>query len=149
MWYLKPLLEDIDERKSLKLISNVTFHHVNKTSTAVILGSKPLRIKFLHLGVTKQEELDGYCDISVIPEDWWLVPRDNALQWPPYRIKGIFIRGELNGIANVGTNTMSSGWVTVKDGVLHGPVIFHGLHPVLPVRWGILFSKISIDNIYN
>ena len=134
MWYLKPLLEDVNKTKHIKLISNVTFHHVNKTSTAVILGSTPLRIKFLHIGVNQHEELDGYCDISVIPEDWFLVPRDNTLQWPPNRIKGYFISGELNGIVIVGTNTESSGWVTVKDGVLHGPVIFHGLHPVLPVR---------------
>ena len=148
MWYLKPLLEVVNKAKSLKLISNVTFHHINKTSTAVILGSKPLRIKFLHIGVNKHEELDGYCDISVIPEDWLLVPRDNSLQWPPNRIKGMFIRGELNGIAIIGTNTVSSGWVTVKDGVLHGPVIFHGLHPVLPVKLETKFLGFNPAIIY-
>ena len=73
-------------------------------------------------------------ELNVVNKDRKFVSRDRTLQWHPYKIKGIFIHGELNGITVVHTNTFSSGWVTTKDGVLHGPCIFHGLQPILPVR---------------
>ena len=134
LWRLKPITENIDESRSLKLISNITFDHKNKNVTAIILGSTPLRITFNQLQTDANQVLNGYCDISVVQDDRRYLPRDKTLHWPPYRIRGMFNHGKLNGIVTIETNTMSSGWVTVKNGVMHGPVVFHGLMPVIPVR---------------
>merc|ERR1711894_375838 len=41
MWYLKPLLEVVNKTKSLKLISNVTFHHTNTHSTNATINPRP------------------------------------------------------------------------------------------------------------
>lgn len=134
LWRLKPITEDINESRSLKLISNITFDHKRKNVTAVILGSAPLRITFNELHMNVSQELNGYCDISVAQDDRRYLPRDKALQWPPYRIRGMFNHGKLNGIVTIETNTISSGWALVRKGVMHGPVVFHGLMPVIPVR---------------
>ena len=46
----------------------------------------------------------------------------------------MFQGGKLNGIAQIETEAHSFGWVTMKDDVMHGPVVFQGLMPVNPVR---------------
>ena len=45
---------------------------------------------------------------------------------------------DMHGIAIINTNSQSFGWVTMKDDVMHGPIIFHGLMPVNPVRCTLL-----------
>ena len=141
LWQLKPMLDGPDIAGSIKLISNVTFDIKNRKGTANILGSIPLTITFDHIVVDNQGKLNGYCELNIVNRDRKFVSRDRTLQWHPYKIKGIFVHGELNGITVVDTNTFSSGWVTTKDGVLHGPCIFHGLQPILPVR--ILYTLAS------
>ena len=133
LWYLKPYLKGPDKKRSIKLISNVTYNYETKQSTAVVLGSKPLRIQFHSIIVDKHQRLNGYCDISIHKEDRAFVPQDKTLKWPPYRVKGMFTHGELHGIAVVYTDTLSYGWVTVKRNVLHGPCVFHGILPNPPV----------------
>ena len=50
-----------------------------------ILGSKrPLRIQFNDFKLNDKLEMDGYCDISIDLEDRYNVPKDIALDWPPY-----------------------------------------------------------------
>ena len=134
LWHLKPLSEEVDDIIARKLITNITFDNITKTSTAVIFG-RTVRIHFEDFVLNQKSELDGYCDIRVALEDRKFVPRDYALEWPPYRIKGMFRHGELNGIALIETDTSSFGWVTMKNGVMHGPVVFQALMPVNPVSY--------------
>ena len=135
LWHLKPLSENMDHSMARHLITNITFNATSNLSTATLFGSeRPLRINLHEFHLNKRFELDGYCDISVAVQDRNLVPRDNALDWPPYRIKGMFRQGKLSGIAIIETDTQSFGWVTLKDNVMHGPVIFQGIMPVNPVR---------------
>ena len=135
LWHLKPLTEDIDHSTAHQLITNITFNATRNSNTAIIFGSeRPLRIDLHEFHLNKRYELDGYCDISVAVQDRNLVPRDTALDWPPYRIKGMFRQGKLIGITIIETDTQSFGWVTMKDNVMHGPVVFQGIMPFNPVR---------------
>ena len=135
LWHIKPLSEDIDHSTARQLITNITFNDTINSNTAIIFGSeRPLRVDLHELHLNKRLELDGYCDVSVAIQDRNLVPRDNALDWQPYRIKGMFHQGKLSGIAIIETETQSFGWVTIKDNVMHGPVVFQGILPVNPVR---------------
>ena len=133
LWHMSPEDNSIDEPKSLRLVSDVKLDPRMVTATARILGSLPIRISFSKLAVDKNNMLHGYCDFSVLKEDYNLVPRDKTLGWPIHKVIGHFVHGKLNGITMVKTNTMSSGWLTVKNGILHGPVVLYGLHPILPV----------------
>ena len=136
LWHLKPLSEELNKTRATKLISNISFDETTKVFLANILGSeKRLRIYFNEFKLNKKLELDGYCDISVIRDDRHLVSKDATLGWSPYQIRGIFKNGKMNGIAIINTNSQSIGWVTMKDDVMHGPIIFHGLMPVNPVRY--------------
>ena len=136
LWHLKPLSEELDQNRAIELISNIAYNDTTNTFSANILGSKrPLKIQFNDFKLNDKLEIDGYCDISIDLEDRYNIPKDVALDWPPYRIRGIFKDGKLNGISVVETNTQSFGWVTMKDNVIHGPVIFHALMPVNPVSF--------------
>ena len=135
LWHLKPPAEEVDEVTALRLISNITINETTRTVTAVILGSeRPLELELYEFHLNKRLELHGYCDIGIAAKDRLGVPRDNAVDWPPYRIKGMFYNGKLNGIAIIETDTQSFGWVTMKDNVIHGPVVFQGIMPVNPVK---------------
>ena len=141
LWHLKPLSEELDTNRASKLISNISFNETTKVFTANILESKkPLRIYFNEFKLNKKFELDGYCDISVIWDDRHLVPKDATLGWAPYQIRGIFKNGKMSGTAIIDTNSQSFGWVTMKDDVMHGPIIFQGLMPVNPVRCNLLLN---------
>ena len=135
LWHFKPLSDDVNVESSIKFISNITFDNNTNTSMVSILGSRLLGITFSHITINKHGKLNGYCELNVVSKDRKYVPRDNTLQWPTHNIKGMFTNGELNGIAVVNTNTFSSGWLTVKNGVIHGPCLFHGLQPILPVSF--------------
>ena len=135
LWYLRPELEQVDKIKSIKLISNITLDHKSSTATASILGSDPLRMTLNYVALDNKKRLHGYCDISVVKEDEHLIPKDKTLEWIPTRFRGMFLQGNLNGIALIGLNLEGfNGWFTLKEGVLHGPCIINGIRPVLPVK---------------
>ena len=73
-----------------------------------------------------------------------LIPKDKTLPWAPTRFAGVFTHGNLNGLTFISTNASSSyGWLSVKDDVLHGPCVFFGIQPLLPVRE--IFQYLILD----
>ena len=99
LWQLKPEFSDVDVDNSARLISGVTVDPDTQTVTAVILGSTPVHL-FFEMGdisVDNNWKLNGFNDLSVVPEHQSLIPRDKTLGWSPIRIMGNFRHGELNG----------------------------------------------------
>ena len=77
---------------------------------------------------------NGYNDIQISYDSYLqsdqshLIPKDSTLNWTPSRIIGMFHHGVLNGHVFVLTNTSSYAWMTVENGVLHGPCIISKTH---------------------
>ena len=145
LWRLKPVLEEPDNNKSTKLISDIVLNQKNKSITARILGSPAVEITFT-LGSARldsKNKLNGVNDIMIIQEHWKHIPNDITLRWAPIRIIGIFVHGELNGFTRIDTNVATQAWVTVKNGVIHGPSVIYGIsHIMEPVsKTVIIFSR--------
>ena len=133
LWRLRPELEEEDTNKSVKLISDFVLNHKTKNMTARILGSPEVEIMFTGLAVTldSNDQPNGINDISVVKKYRHLIPKDNTLNWSPTKIVGMFSHGELNGYTFVETNVSTHAWLTIKNGVLHGPSIIYGIPHIL------------------
>ena len=126
---LRPELQEIDVQISSSLISDIILE--TKNMTARIFGSPPLNIMFKEIRVDENGKPNGYCHIYVVKEHIQFIPKDKTLNWTPVEFGGMFIHGNLNGIVAVQTNTSSYGWMTAKNGILHGPCAIYGIHHLL------------------
>ena len=130
---LKPETTQPDLEKSTFLISDININNRKKTKTAKILGSPPVKIEFTGGGIQYDSNLNlhGFNDIHVLPEDIQYIPQDKTLNWSPSRIIGNFDHGNLNGLAIIKTDIGTEVWATVRNGVIHGPVIICGISYIL------------------
>ena len=56
------------------------------------------------------------------------------LDWSPKLISGIFNHGNLDGVVNIQTWRGQPGYLTLRNGVIHGPAYFHGQVPILDME---------------
>ena len=130
LWHLKPILDNINDVSSIQLISKITMGHGIEKWKASVLGSPAITIIFEEIGLDQDKKLNGYCQIRIPNKETRSIPRDNTFNWVPIRISGMFQNGQLNGTVLIETDTLGSGWAIVKNGVMHGPVVFQGIQPV-------------------
>ena len=133
LWKLRADLTDLNIDNSTRLISDINLNVVAKTITAKFFNGSPLSISLVSANtkLDKRLQLNGFNDIIITPKDQKLIPRDKALGWSPTRVIGKFDHGELNGFALLHTNASTAVWVTVKNGILHGPAVIAGMSYVI------------------
>ena len=129
LWQLRPESEEPDIQKSKRLISNIYLNPETKSMKARILGSIPVKIQFdgEHVKLDTENQLNGYNDINVATEHQKYIPKDTTLGWVPIRIAGKFTHGYLSGYVMVQTSVSSFVWVSVKNGIMHGPCVVYGI----------------------
>ena len=125
LWKLRPIEEKPKHEYSAQLISHMRLDMANKTLTARIFGSFPVRIAITgeSIAVNRKNNPNGINDIRIVKEDQKLLPADKTLGWAPIRITALFNKGILNGLTRIETNVSTIVWGIAINGTLHGPSI--------------------------
>ena len=133
LWQLKPESERLNENMSTRLLADVNLNIEEKTMTARVLGSPPVKILFSagDIKLDNDLKLNGFNDIIIESEYQKLVPRDSTLGWSPTRIIGNFDHGNLNGFAFLQTNVSTFVWAMMKNGIMHGPCVIWGISYII------------------
>jgi antitoxin component YwqK of YwqJK toxin-antitoxin module len=142
-------LKPVDEEKSIKFIREIKPDLVNYTRILQVFlydNTNATKYYLVRGGFDLENRLHGICEINLMYIKSTTSEDDKTLGWRPEFIRGRFIHGLLEGIAEISMQYQIS-WAFLQKSVFHGPMHIHGSVPILPVIKKKIFVNLRDSTI--
>ena len=127
------------EQDSQKILENISFStehltsHLKEPSStlkATFLGKERTGIRVSEASFDSQGQLHGHVELVFPPKDrvQFGFNFDDVIG-----LRGDFVHGQLSGVVALDLQDFRTVYLSLKEGVAHGPAIIAGFVPILPV----------------
>ena len=118
-----------------KILDRLSINEQGNSYTGKVFGYERHGILVSSASFDQDHRLHGFAELRVPEQDrvHFGFGFDDVVG-----LKGRFVHGDLTGIVEVELQDFRRAFLTVRQGVAHGPALIAGFVPILPVMLGLL-----------